>query len=116
VRHKEPLAGGIAFVRQRPAKAVNNTPRIGINNKDRPGGGIEYYRIGRLRPNSVDGKHLTAHLSDIKGKQLIKIITVSATQPVGQGLELFCFCIKVTTVVDYQRQLRHGHTAYRCRG
>jgi hypothetical protein len=55
-------------------------------------------------------------LSDIKGKQLIKIITVSATQPVGQGLELFCFCIKVAAVVDYQRQLRHGHTAYRCRG
>ena len=94
------MKSGVAIAIRGNTDAARNAARVGINDKDRLIGGIEYYRIGGLFADAVDGKKLLAKVRDVAGKQLIEVVGVVFFQPVGKGLELERFSIIVATGAD----------------
>jgi len=66
--HKKGLIGSIAITSWRQADAVDDATSISINNKNWLIGRIQYYGIGRLLSDAVDGKKLLAKLVSTIGK------------------------------------------------
>ncbi len=60
---------------------------VGIDDEDRFTRGIQQYRIGGLRSDTVNRKQLCAQGSHITSEELIKVVITEFSQPLGQGLE-----------------------------
>ena len=86
--HKKGLISSVAITVRSQTNAVDNAAGISINNKDWLIGSIQYYGIGCLLSNAVNGKKLLAEIVNITGKQLIKVVIEVSFKPVGKGLKL----------------------------
>jgi hypothetical protein len=86
--HKKGLISSVATGLGGQTDTVDYTPGISINNKNGLVSAIKYYGIGGLRADTMNGKQLLAEVINTISPQLIKVIAVALSQPVGQGLEL----------------------------
>jgi hypothetical protein len=81
--HKKSLISSIAITIRRQTDAVDDATRISINNKNRFISRIQYYGIGCLQTNTIDGKELLAKLLSTFGKQFAEVITAVFSQPLN---------------------------------
>jgi len=86
--HKERLVGSIAIATRCQTNAVDYAPSISINNKNWLARSIQYYGVGGLLANAMDGKKLLAEIVNIIGKKPIKVVVKVFAKPVSKGLEL----------------------------
>jgi hypothetical protein len=54
----------------------------------------------------VDGKELLAEVLNFMGKELVKVVIIALSEPVGEGLKLQGFGIIVATGINKASQLR----------
>ncbi len=113
VFHEETLVSGVTVTLRGQAKAVNNAPGIGINNKDGFIGGVEDYGIGGLLANTVDRQKLWPKLFEAGGPDVIGVIAIGLAQPLGESLELTSLGIKVAAGSDKGGQLGRAEAAQR---
>jgi len=109
--HKKGLISSVATGLGSQADTAKDATGISINNKDGLAGTIEYYGIGGLLANTMDGKQLPAEVINIIGKQPIKVILIAVPQPVSQGLKLQRFGVIIKTGVDKGGEFREGEAA-----
>jgi len=86
--HEKGLIGSVAIGLGSQTDTVNDATGISIDNKDWLIGTIQYYRIGGLLANTMDGKQLLAEVINLSSKQLIKVVFIAVSKPVSQGLKL----------------------------
>ena len=111
--HKKALEGGVTIAGRGNADAAGNAACVGINDEGRLIGSIEYYRIGGLFADAVDGKKLLAKVGDVASKQLIEVVVVVFLQPLCKSLELQCFGVIVATGADKPCQFGLAEPAQR---
>jgi hypothetical protein len=106
VLHKKGLISSIAISRWCQTNTVDDAPSVSIDNKNGLVGSIQDYGISRLLPDAVDGKELLAEVLNFMGKELVKVVIIALSEPVGEGLKLQGFGIIVATGINKASQLR----------
>ena len=94
------LEGGVAIGFGGQAEAAEDAPGVGVDDKDRPLGGVEDYGVRGLRADAVNGKELLAKGGGIKGKKRPQVAAVSGVESVSEGLKLYRLCIVIAGGAD----------------
>jgi ABC-type nitrate/sulfonate/bicarbonate transport system substrate-binding protein len=87
VSHEERLHGGIVRVGRDQLVPCQDAPRVGIDDEDRPAGGIERDGVGRLRSHTGNPAKLGAKRGEREGEQPAKAPSVAPRDVPGEGAE-----------------------------